>query len=133
MKTEIIYISGPMTGLPRLNRNEFLKAANYYKIFGHMVMNPHDIGHSVDAMNHSLGIKLTDYHEYLAHDLSFLVNCTKMVLLPGWQNSKGCAYEIAFATDCNIDIVEAYTERVMKFTHNLQIQEIVTLREASEP
>lgn len=89
-----IYISGPMTGLQELNFPAFHEAAAELRAAGCQVINPaeHD---------EQLG---KQWHEYLRNDIRLLMDCTHVVLLPGWENSKGARLEVHIARELGMTI-----------------------------
>lgn len=111
-----VYLSGPMSGIPEKNKAEFCKAQAHYMSEGFFVINPHEIGETMYfVMTRTHGKEPIERY-YIAEDLQYLGHCDMMVLLPGWENSKGCNIEIAFATQYDIPIYQAYTERKMNFS-----------------
>ena len=85
-----VYISGPMTGLPGYNRPAFHAAARRLAALGHVPLNP------------ALLPEGLEYDEYLAVDLAMVAIADTILLLPGWENSTGAAYELEAATHCDI-------------------------------
>ena len=84
-----LYISGPMTGLPEFNFPAFAQAADWYRTLGCDVLSAHEVKH--DEPN---GLGSLPWHEYLRADLiAMLTECDEIVMLPGWQNSKGATLE----------------------------------------
>ena len=82
-----VYISGPMTGLPELNVPAFNEAAAKLRQAGHVAVNPAEINPSADA----------DWHACMRADIKALCDCDTLVLLPGWQHSKGAQLELHIA------------------------------------
>lgn len=91
----IIYISGPMTNLPNFNHEAFNKKAKELRALGYKVFNPaeHD-GGSTD--------KAREF--YLREDITQLLKCSSVILLPGWRNSKGALLEVAIAKELQMPI-----------------------------
>jgi hypothetical protein len=83
--TRIIYISGPISGLPDGNRPAFAALAARLRADGHTVVNPHELFREVAQ-------PLT-WEEYMRDDLTALLTCTHLVLLPGWEQSRGARLE----------------------------------------
>jgi hypothetical protein len=93
MKT--IYLSGPMTGLPEFNYPRFREVAAKLRAAGHVVYNPADFAH------HGEFPARQAFSEYTA----FICNrADTIVLLEGWENSKGALAERALAENCKLDI-----------------------------
>lgn len=98
-----LYLSGPMSGIPQYNFPAFTQAALVLRALGHEVLSPHELdtpeqvhaalastdGHTEDA----------DWAAYLARDI---VEISKfdpeaIVVLPGWEDSRGCKIETLIA------------------------------------
>lgn len=89
----VLYVSGPMSGLPECNYPEFFRVGELLEEAGYRVVNPakNDTGSS--------------YREILRGDLLLLVqNCDGMALLDGWENSKGATLEHHIAEVLQMDI-----------------------------
>lgn len=91
----IIYIAGPMTGMPEYNFPAFMRAAFYLRKIGHVVLNPAE----GFGGNTSLPLKV-----YLRHDLHLLLMAEAIFLLPGWRRSKGARREYKIAKDLELQI-----------------------------
>jgi len=83
-----IYISGPMTNVPNLNRLAFENMASNLRTLGFLPIIPHDNGLPITAT----------YEAHLVRDIETLLGCDGILLLNGWQHSKGASIE-AFAAD----------------------------------
>lgn len=88
------YIAGPMTGLPDLNFPAFHREAAYFRAQGHEVVNPAEINPDPAA----------GWKDCMRADIRELVTCDEVVMLPGWENSKGASLEhhIAQALDMRV-------------------------------
>jgi hypothetical protein len=91
-----IYISGPMTGRPGLNFNAFHAAAAVLRQYGHEVINPADL-------NPDPGMS---WGECMRKDIAALVTCDEIVMLPGWQESRGASLEHDIATRLGMRVRE---------------------------
>ena len=82
----LIYIAGPMTGLPDFNFPAFHEAAAWWRSYGWEVVNP--------AESHG-GRQDLPYKEYVEYDLRVLRVCNAIALLPGWDgpNARGSIWE----------------------------------------
>ncbi len=83
MKTQTIYITGPMSGLPDLNFPAFHAEADRLRTHGWEVVNPAEINPD----------KHMTWLECMRTDIAALVFCDAIQLLPGWQNSRGATLE----------------------------------------
>ena len=103
MKT--IYISGPMKNMTDGNMPAFDEAEKQLKEMGYETLNPHKIGEDLNIRFFEMG-KIPEYEDYLREDIiQMLAKCDKVLVLPGWRNSKGSKLEIANALACGIDVV----------------------------
>ena len=77
-----LYISGPMTGLPNFNRDQFNRAAGILRAAAYDVVNPAELPAG------------WTWDEYMARALADLRTCDAMAMLPGWPESKGARKEL---------------------------------------
>lgn len=121
--TSHIYIAGPMRGYDGYNFPAFFEAEEILKRAypDAVVMNParEDLRkrdrefllqtRSPLDMGRELEENFTgsDLREALAYDLSWVTSaCTLLVVLPGWDKSKGARAEVAAANAIGIEVVE---------------------------
>lgn len=91
------YISGPMTGMPEWNIPAFAKMAKLLRAKGLKVVNPHE-SHKPDAE------KPWDW--YIRRDLvNICKKVGRVVVLPGWQNSRGASLEVYVAQKLGCEII----------------------------
>jgi len=97
-----IYIAGPMTGLPDLNRAEFRKAVDsiWEKSKGTAIgFNPHQ---AADMLGWTEKTPLWEIASVLLGDL---VDCDAIYMLRGWERSKGARAEYAVAVWIGLEII----------------------------
>jgi len=92
----IIYITGPMSGLPDLNFPAFHAAAAKLRAEGHTVINPAEINADV------AGQRPWDF--YMRADIVELTKCEAIYLLNGWRDSKGALLEFTIAVGLDMEI-----------------------------
>ncbi|WP_427184821.1 DUF4406 domain-containing protein [Bordetella bronchialis] len=83
-----VYLAGPMTGLPALNHPAFHDAAGRLRARGIEVVNPAEI-----VKDHGLA-----WADCMRRDIPELVTCEAIVLLPGWEASRGARLEYTIAS-----------------------------------
>lgn len=88
-----IYLSGPMTGLPNLNRAEFSRWANWITQGGDIAINP---GVLPDGLSDG---------EYMDICCAMLRSADCIMLLEGWENSPGARAEWALAEKLRMSIL----------------------------
>ena len=77
------YIAGPMTGIKDLNFPAFHQAAEWLRGMGHEVVNPAEIN-----PDHHMS-----WEACMRSDIAALVTCDAIMLLPGWEDSRGAKLE----------------------------------------
>jgi hypothetical protein len=81
----IVYISGPMAGHPGLNRPAFNALAAELRAAGHIVLNPAELP---DGLR---------YAAYMDIAMAMVRAADVLVMLEGWEKSKGAAVEANYA------------------------------------
>jgi Domain of unknown function (DUF4406) len=88
-----VYISGPMTGIAEFNFPAFHAQAARLRALGFHVENPAENPHC------------DSWQEYMRLDIARLVLCDWLLMLPGWERSKGATIEHRLASDIGLKIV----------------------------
>lgn len=106
---KVIYISGPMTGLPEYNYPEFFRVQKLIEEQGDVAINPANTGVQEGW----------EWKQYLTKDLIDLLqgDVDSVVVLEGWENSKGARLEVHVAKELEIPIYtldELYAEKAIK-------------------
>lgn len=94
----IIYISGPMTGMPSLNILEFERVEDELQMDGHVVFNP---ARSTTCGNS----RRMPRRFHIRRDLHDLLQCDAIYMLDGWEESKGAILEHAIAHELGHTII----------------------------
>lgn len=93
-----VYIAGPMSGLPNHNYPAFFAAEELIEAQGFSVVNPARLHTSMhEAWEH-----------YMKVDISHLVTCDYLVLLEGWENSRGANLEKYIAEQLGLQVFEIH-------------------------
>lgn len=101
-----LYISGPMTGIPDHNLPAFFDAADVLASLGYLAENPGDNdGRTLEAALGNAGTTGRTWSDYLRIDIARLAKCDGVVVLPGWQQSKGANLEVDVATRLGMPIM----------------------------
>jgi len=93
-----VYIAGPMQGYPEHNYPAFFEAEELLTELGYEVFNP--------AKLHNPDDPKATWEFCLKDDLKLVVDCNMVVLLPGWQLSRGAQLEKYVADQLKIDCLE---------------------------
>lgn len=92
-----IYISGPMSNLPGLNKAAFASEAGRLRDLGYEVVNPGEV-----ALPDG-----TTWAQYMRHDLKLLLDCDTIFMLPGWERSNGALIEHVVAVKLGMKVIIA--------------------------
>lgn len=117
-----IYLAGPMTGYARNNFPAFESAAVSLRNEGHEVLTPHELDEPeiaerarADPGQGDEGLLDYDpqYDEFLERDFKVIHDpeLEGVVLLPGWQWSRGARREVLFAL--------AFEKRIWRYNHGI--------------
>lgn len=98
MSKPIVYVSGPMSGMPGLNFPAFHRAADRLRARGYTVINPAEMDEAEPGVQH-------EWHEYLRRDIKALADCTHIFMLSGWEKSKGARLEKHIAQELGMCVV----------------------------
>lgn len=117
-RKQIVYIAGPVTGMPGNNYAAFNTATEVLKRNGYIAINP-TAQEQIDP--HHLG-----YEHYMALDVVHVTESDLVVVLPGWDNSVGAQHEIIEALilkkpihfyDADLGVgIQIYPRRVARAT-----------------
>lgn len=94
--TRRIYISGPMSGLPRLNFPLFNRTAVRLRNLRWEVVNPVEINPDETA----------NWLDCIAADLQAMTGCTAICMLPGWEASFGARIERLAAEKLGLEVFD---------------------------
>lgn len=100
-----VYLAGPMTGLPDSNYPAFNAAAAELRANGWTVENPAECLLAEDA----------EWHDFMRSGITQLMRCRHVVMLPGWEKSRGATIERALALQLDIDVCTMAEFRAEQF------------------
>lgn len=101
-----VYIAGPMTGYPEFNYPLFHATAIRLRKMGFEVISPAELN-PIDS-----GLQITDeyhtklYPSFIKRDIAALMECDHIVMLKGWEESKGASLEHHIAEVLGIERIE---------------------------
>lgn len=98
-----VYLSGPMTGVPEFNYPAFHEAAKRLRWVGFEVLCPAE---------HPDGLS---YAEYMRKDILMVLAAEAIVVLPGWEKSRGAQIEVSIGRALDLPILDAETLEPVPF------------------
>lgn len=103
LKGKRVYVSGPMSGLPALNRPAFKRAADELEALGAHPFDPANAWYHDDSSREACMLRdlrmLTQVADY-ERGVPFF---DLLVLLPGFESSQGALLELSVARACGIE------------------------------
>lgn len=106
-----IYIAGPMTGIELRNFPAFHAAAAALRAQGHDVVNPAEINGGADEVTTCAAMTPEQLQAHwracMRNDITQLVTCDGILMLPGWQKSKGATLEHHIAVSLGLEVTFA--------------------------
>ena len=98
-----VYISGPMTGYPNLNKRAFAMAVESIASLGMTAVNPHDLCNPD-----------WDWRRCMREDIAALCACDAIMMLPGWEKSNGAQLELHVAHRLGMNVILTHSD-LMRF------------------
>lgn len=93
-----VYVAGPMSGIVELNYPLFHSTATRLREMGFEVVSPAELNPIT-----------TPYREAMIRDILALIECDHIVMLDGWERSKGASLEHHIASVLGIERIELST------------------------
>ena len=106
-----VFISGPISGKPGLNRNAFDREERLLREAGHTTFNPFSIVRISEEEEFEWqrtlgweGAKKKEWQYYMRICIGQIPLCDEMRMLPHWQNSHGSRLEHQIARELGLKI-----------------------------
>jgi hypothetical protein len=94
-----IYLSGPMKGYPDSNYPLFHEVTKQLRAEGHTVYNPAEFPHDGPLETFPFRKAFAEYCKFICEEADALM------MLPGWQKSRGASCEHMLATNCGVEVL----------------------------
>lgn len=108
------YVAGPMTGRKHYNWPAFERTTAEYRAAGYEIVSPTEMDEArgdVEVIRYKNGrvksvttLPAFDYATVLAEDLRVIETVDVIILLPGWETSKGARTELAHALGLGLEV-----------------------------
>lgn len=104
---ETVYIAGPMSGYPRWNKAEFDHAESIIALRGQEPLNPFNLNPIPDKESHEFNEE--DFESLWRACMrkavaAIAATADRIVVLSGWENSRGARVEVQLALDLGIPV-----------------------------
>ena len=124
-----VYIAGPMSGMPQSNFPAFDAAAAVLRAQGHEVITPSELDDPEDrarALADEPSIKT--WGDFLARDVKLIAdgNIEAIVLLPGWEDSRGARLEATVGLLLGLKFLEYAAPHPSPIMANYQVASIIS-------
>lgn len=96
------YLSGPMSAIVDDNYPAFNRAAGLLRAAGHEVENPAEVE------------RLDSWEAYMRCALRQMLVCDAVVMLPGWEGSRGALIELWVARKLKIEVVSGHMVKCLQ-------------------
>ena len=120
-ETDIVYIAGPMTGMPLFNYPAFFGIAELIKK-----------EYAVEVLNPARQPNGLAYDEYMRRAFDDLDRATVIVLLDGWRQSKGATKEVIRAHQRRIRILYWHQVEIV-LTRKLEKENPLIIKKDNTP
>ena len=101
-----VYIAGPISGIENLNKEAFEDMEEDLILLGYGAFNPR-------SMSIPEGTKEEDvWHIMMKKALAGMLSCNSIILLNGWEDSKGATMEFEIAKALKMPITDQYFMRL---------------------
>lgn len=104
------YIAGPMTGYVDLNFPAFHAKAKEQRALGYEVINPAEINGGADELVACAVMSKEElqvhWQKCMRNDIAGLLTCERIVMLDGWENSRGATLEHHIAKSLGFEVLE---------------------------
>lgn len=84
-KSKLVYLSGPMTGHEDFNYPVFNKATARLRELGYDVINPAETAGGIVHLSRATFLRI---------DMGYVMAAQAIVVLPGWESSRGASLEM---------------------------------------
>ena len=99
-----LYLSGPMTGYPEGNYEEFRAMSARLRFKGHEVLDP-----SENFEGKQVGEEGITREDCMREDINNVLRADAVAVMRGWQKSKGARLEVSIAREVGIPVLSADT------------------------
>lgn len=93
-----VYLAGPMTGYPDYNFPAFEEARKQLRRLGAEVICPAEAGQ----------VEGWEWKDYMKRDILMMLDADSVVVLPGWEQSRGAKMEVGIAAKLRMTVLSLH-------------------------
>lgn len=109
-----IYLAGPMSGFADHNFPAFDKATAALRADGIIVISPAELSRQIQVQVDDNGNVLDGtYAICMRQDIEALLTVDAVVVLPGWERSRGARFEAHLAQLLNLPVIDYHTVEII--------------------
>jgi len=106
----VYYISGPMTGIEEFNYPFFNKVAKLLRQSGLDIVSPAE---TEESLGYEQGSQTWHWGQWMRYALqTLLLKANAIIMLPGWETSRGALLELEVAEACNMQVFKLVQEGI---------------------
>lgn len=121
---KVAYISGPMEGYPESNYPAFRRAEMILRKMGLEVLNP-AVESDLDPDNPHETVAPRSH--YLRRDIEWVLRSDVVVVLEGWEMSRGARLEVSVARNIDLPIVRIEDDYLVPVEYNTSLEEALEI------
>lgn len=114
-----VYLCAPMSGIPDFNRLEIDNAAAYLRNNGISVVSPVELNTRCGKFP-----CFETWEQAMRVDISAMLLCDAVVILPEWENSQGAAYEHSIAVRLKIPVLRFTIPIILLHLSNITVKRV---------
>ena len=121
-RVAIFYVSGPMTGYDGHNFDAFDTTEKVLKELGFQVLTPAQDGDLDDE-----GLGTATREEFMRRDIDWVLSSDGVVVLDGWEMSRGARLEVAVAREIGLPIFRLEGEELVEEDYTTTLEEALEI------
>ena len=121
-RVAIFYVSGPMTGYDGHNFNAFDTTEKVLNRLGFQVLSPAQDGDLDDE-----GLGTASREEFMRRDIDWVLSADGVVVLDGWEMSRGSRLEVAVAREIGLPIFRLEGEKLVEEDYTTTLEEALEI------
>ena len=119
---KVFYLAGPMSGIEGYNSSAFEEAAAELRTRNFEIVSPWEIAQTLPGKPGSL-----PYETYVKADIIAMLRCDAIILMKGWEESRGARMECNLADWLGMHIFHVNSEWELTLSRRFGNQDVTTV------